>query len=182
MVALFEAIRLRATPGSTITLDAAGPGFLVDPVRDDGRPPWLTVPPTASRSDVRVPPGARLYEIDGNRIDSWESFFTVVGEAVNGPGGYFGRGLDALYDCLRGGFGTPDDDFGFRWGSSATSRRALGYAEGRRLLRHRLQTGALVNRRYVREDLLAAEHDRGATPFDWIVEVFDDSGIPLELA
>lgn len=28
-----------------------------------------------------------------------------IGEAINGPGGYFGWNLDALHDCLRGGFG-----------------------------------------------------------------------------
>ncbi|WP_258050236.1 barstar family protein [Streptomyces finlayi] len=28
---------------------------------------------------------------------------------MNGPGGYFGRNLDAFADCLSGGTGTPDD-------------------------------------------------------------------------
>ena len=45
---------------------------------------------------------------------------------MNGPGGDFGRNLDALADCLRGGFGTPDDQpFEFRWAHSAASRRHL---------------------------------------------------------
>lgn len=33
------------------------------------------------------------------------SLFLALGEAVNGPGGYFGGCVDALADCLRGHFG-----------------------------------------------------------------------------
>jgi RNAse (barnase) inhibitor barstar len=45
---------------------------------------------------------------------------------VNSSGGYFGRNLDALADCLRGGFGTPEDrPFEFEWRHSALSRRHL---------------------------------------------------------
>lgn len=51
-----------------------------------------------------------IYVLDGRRIHSLEDFWPVMGEAVNGPGGYFGRNLDTFNDCLRGGFGTPDDD------------------------------------------------------------------------
>ncbi|WP_327590963.1 barstar family protein [Nonomuraea sp. NBC_00507] len=29
------------------------------------------------------------------------AFYLAMGEAINGPGGYFGRNLDALDDCLR---------------------------------------------------------------------------------
>lgn len=32
-------------------------------------------------------------------------FYCAMGEAVNGPGGYFGATLDGLHDCLRGGSG-----------------------------------------------------------------------------
>lgn len=50
----------------------------------------------------------KTYRIDGSRIGSKTDFFTEIGRAVNGEGGYFGSNLDALADCLRGGFGTPD--------------------------------------------------------------------------
>jgi RNAse (barnase) inhibitor barstar len=56
----------------------------------------------------------KIYRIDGNRISSPSDFYTEIGRAVNGEGGYFGSNLDALADCLRGGFGTPDDG-GFRF-------------------------------------------------------------------
>lgn len=51
----------------------------------------------------------KTYEIDGSAVASKADFFTEIGRAVNGEGGYFGSNLDALADCLRGGFGTPDD-------------------------------------------------------------------------
>jgi Barstar (barnase inhibitor) len=44
-----------------------------------------------------------VYVIDGGQVGSLEDFWRVIGEAVNGPGGYFGQNLDAFNDCLRGG-------------------------------------------------------------------------------
>jgi RNAse (barnase) inhibitor barstar len=73
--------------------------------------------------------GPVLFRIDGRKIKSVNDFYAEIGSAVNGPDGYFGRNLDALADCLRGGFGTPDDrSFAFDWEHSAVSRRALGRA------------------------------------------------------
>jgi len=40
--------------------------------------------------------------------------YCALGEAVNGPGGYYGANLDALADCLRGGFG-PVPPFELTW-------------------------------------------------------------------
>src|SRR6266496_2594806 len=74
-----------------------------------------------------------VYEIDGERIQDTDGFYTMVGEAVNGPGGYFGRGLDSLNDCLRGGFGrrrtVPSASLGGTrrgHGSSWATRRRCG--------------------------------------------------------
>ncbi|MGV9932141.1 barstar family protein [Streptomyces olivaceoviridis] len=38
--------------------------------------------------------------LDGDHIFTKSGFFCALGEAVNGPGGYFGSNLDALADCL----------------------------------------------------------------------------------
>lgn len=43
--------------------------------------------------------------IDGNEFHNLDSFFCTLGEEIHGPGGYFGRNLYAMYDCLRGDFG-----------------------------------------------------------------------------
>ncbi|WP_241282918.1 barstar family protein [Chryseobacterium timonianum] len=44
-------------------------------------------------------------ELDGNLFDNINEFYCAIGEAVNGPGGYFGRNFNALIDFFYGGFG-----------------------------------------------------------------------------
>ena len=102
---------------------------------------------------TREPTGSPpvIYLIDDRKIKSANDFYREIGSAVNGPGGYFGRNLDALADCLRGGFGTPEyQPFVFEWHHSALSRRYLdGVRHGQRTL------------------------------FDAIRDVFRDAGVPL---
>lgn len=43
-----------------------------------------------------------VYEIDGSAINNLDDLYRPIGEAVNGPDGYFGANLDALDDCLGG--------------------------------------------------------------------------------
>ncbi|WP_196445501.1 barstar family protein [Planomonospora sp. ID67723] len=47
--------------------------------------------------------------------------YCALGEAINGPGGYFGWNLAALDDCLRG-----------RWGARPPFRLIRRHAEGAR--------------------------------------------------
>jgi len=122
------------------------------------------------------------YEIDGERFQDTDDFYAIIGEAVNGPGGYFGRGLDSLNDCLRGGFGTPEEgSFGFVWRHSQKSRAALGYAETLRQLQRKLDRCHPANRPLVREELAQARKGEGPTVFDWIAAVFADQQITLDL-
>ncbi|MGW4199255.1 barstar family protein [Streptomyces sp. NPDC005004] len=115
------------------------------------------------------------YVLDGTRISTLEDFWRVVGEAVNGTGGYFGRNLDAFADCLSGGFGTPDDDdYVVEWRDHQVSRERLGHPETARQLEIRLARCHPANRPSVRADLDAAREGRGTTVFDWLVEIFDD--------
>lgn len=44
-------------------------------------------------------------QIDGSEFHNLDGFFCALGEEVNGIGGYFGRGIYALFDCMRGDFG-----------------------------------------------------------------------------
>ncbi|OLZ74740.1 barnase inhibitor [Streptomyces sp. IMTB 2501] len=115
------------------------------------------------------------YVLDGTRIKSLEDFWRVLGEAVNGPGGYFGRNLDAFADCLSGGFGTPDDgDFVVEWRDHQVSREYLGHPETARQLEIRLSRCHPDNRPLVSADLAEARGGRGATVFDWLTEIFED--------
>ncbi|WP_405982628.1 barstar family protein [Streptomyces sp. NBC_00158] len=114
------------------------------------------------------------YVLDGRRILTLDDFWREVGEAVNGPGGYFGKNLDAFNDCLRGGFGTPEDGrFTLEWHDHRQSRRALGHAETARVLEDRLGRCHPTNREGVARDLAAAREGRGPTVFDWLVEIIE---------
>lgn len=53
-------------------------------------------------------PERPTYVLDGRGVTDRAAFYTALGAALNGPGGYYGSNLDALADCLHGGFGpTP---------------------------------------------------------------------------
>ncbi|MEU7066324.1 barstar family protein [Streptomyces sp. NPDC046161] len=120
------------------------------------------------------------YVIDGARVHSLQDFWTALGEAVNGPGGYFGRGLDSLTDCLRGGFGTPDDgSYVFEWRGHAASRRALGHPETARYLEGILARCHHTNRGRVAEELAQARAGRGPTLFDILTGIFADQAPDL---
>jgi RNAse (barnase) inhibitor barstar len=95
-----------------------------------------------------------VFRIDGRKIKSANDFYREIGRAVNGPGGYFGRNLDALADCLRGGFGTPEDrPYQFEWQHSALSRAHL-------------------------HDVQHRQHSF----FDSVLDVFEDVGVALKLS
>jgi RNAse (barnase) inhibitor barstar len=99
------------------------------------------------------PEGPVIFRIDGRKIKSTKDFYREVGFAVNGPGGYFGRNLDALADCLRGGFGTPEDRaYEFEWEHSALSQRYL-------------------------KDVQREQHSF----FESVRDVFDNAGVTLNL-
>ncbi|GAA3886751.1 barstar family protein [Streptomyces sedi] len=75
-----------------------------------------------------VTPGARAggaYALDGRHLVDRAALYCALGEALNGPGGYYGANLDALHDCLTGGFG-PRPPFTLRWRHAAASRARLG--------------------------------------------------------
>ncbi|UKY51299.1 barstar family protein [Streptomyces inhibens] len=88
---------------------------------------WLHVVQTAwfgaGRSAIRYSEKSQ-YEIDGGDVASMASFYCALGEAVNGPGGYFGSNLDALADCL-----SRSEPFLLAWRDSGAARESLGSAE-----------------------------------------------------
>ncbi|MEV7805373.1 barstar family protein [Microbispora sp. NPDC088329] len=89
------------------------------------RDEWLTIVRRDQR-ELRRPDRApgRTCDLDGSHVTDKAGFYLAIGEAINGPGGYFGCNLDALDDCLCGGFGarTP---FTLIWQDSQVARKSL---------------------------------------------------------
>jgi RNAse (barnase) inhibitor barstar len=69
------------------------------------------------------PPGTG-YHLDGRHVTDIEGFYCAIGEAFNGPGGYFGGNADALHDCVRGGWGAASP-IRLVWHDSAVARAHL---------------------------------------------------------
>lgn len=87
---------------------------------------WLDVCRLAndSRRAADIQPESAI-ALDGREIGTESEFYCALGEAVNGPGGYFGSGLDSLQDCLRGGFGVKVP-VTISWTASDVSRLHIG--------------------------------------------------------
>ncbi|MFJ1758105.1 barstar family protein [Kitasatospora sp. NPDC088134] len=64
------------------------------------------------------------YVLHGERATGEPAFWAELGRAVHAPDGYYGRNLDALADCLRGGF-VPEPPFTLRWRRAMDSAQAL---------------------------------------------------------
>jgi len=123
------------------------------------------------------------FEIDGSSIQSLEDFYRAIGEAVGGPGGYFGSNLDALDDCLSGGCGAEPPCL-FVWTNHKASRAGLGYSETIRQLEYRLVGCDPTARDLVATDLELAKRGKGPTVFDWLISIFQDhnsEGVKLVL-
>ncbi len=77
-----------------------------------GRQAWLSI----ARHRISSPVASKVSEfvLDGEHVSDAVSFYCALGEALNGPGGYYGECLDSLLDCTRGGFG-PVPPFTLHW-------------------------------------------------------------------
>ncbi|MET9059583.1 barstar family protein [Streptomyces antibioticus] len=86
---------------------------------------WTEVARMYQGSPRKVNPRLDRYILDGANIGDLASFYCAIGEAMNGPGGYYGGNLTALDDCLLGGFG-PAAPFRLVWEHSGVAVAALG--------------------------------------------------------
>jgi RNAse (barnase) inhibitor barstar len=127
------------------------------------------------------------YIIDGARFSTLEEFYEEISRVLI-PGANWGRNLDAFNDILRGGFGTPNGGFVFRWINSEMSSRRLGYPETVRQLEKRIQRCHLSG--YPMDQLKSARQNEGDTVFDWLIEVIryhcpggdeEEDGVELKL-
>ena len=118
----------------------------------------------------------KSYRIDGERFSTLEEFYEEISRVLI-PGAGWGHNLDAFNDILRGGFGTPDEGFILIWQNSQVSKKRLGYSETVHLLQRRLERCHPTARRSVKAQLRNAQNNKGATAFDWLVEIIRVHGI-----
>lgn len=110
-------IRRKATLGAWTTLD------------ETGRWAWLVRAHDRhfrQRRRLSSPPGT-TFELPGDQIFDLSSFFCAIGEAVNGPGGYFGQNLFWFDDCCVGRFGLSPPSR-LVWHHAEVSRHHLDHA------------------------------------------------------
>jgi RNAse (barnase) inhibitor barstar len=93
--------------------------------RREAVPGAASSPYTVHRNTAKPEPA--VFELDGERVEDRAGLYCALGEAVNGPGGYFGADLDSLRDCLRGGFGVQPP-FDLRWKAADRARARLASA------------------------------------------------------
>lgn len=123
-----------------------------------------------------------VYEIDGSAINNLGDLYRLLGEAVNGQGGYFGANLDAFNDCLGGGFGTPQDgNFMFLIRHSGHAISALGFDETIGQLQRRLAQCHPANRQQISRELELARLHEGPVAFEWIQATFREHHVILAL-
>lgn len=86
---------------------------------------WIEVARKYAGITPRVKNATGDYLLEGHHVNDLASFYCAIGEAMIGPGGYYGSNLASLDDCLFGGHG-PTAPFRLVWQDSSVALRALG--------------------------------------------------------
>ncbi|GAA2508544.1 hypothetical protein GCM10010406_51290 [Streptomyces thermolineatus] len=103
------------TPGAWAGLDTRHREVWLDLVRERG-----------CRHTHNDRPAGHAYRLDGRHITDEPGLYLALGEAINGPGGYFGGCLGALDDCLGGTFGYTAPAT-LLWRDASTARTHLSH-------------------------------------------------------
>jgi RNAse (barnase) inhibitor barstar len=118
--------------------------------------------------------GLPVLVIDGARFSDLDGFSREFSRLLDN---HTWRGnLDAFYDLLRGGFGTPENGWVLRWLNSDSSRFALGHEATIQRLERLLLTCHPSNRSSIEGRIRRARRSEGPTLFDEIVEIIRDHG------
>ncbi|WP_433790011.1 barstar family protein [Actinoplanes sp. CA-252034] len=89
-----------------------------------GRYLWVRA---AAVHRVRAPdkPDGTVYHLDGRHVTDYDGFYCAIGEAINGPGGWFGGDLFWLHENAATGDGGATPGFRLIWHDSEVARRHL---------------------------------------------------------
>jgi len=130
---------------------------------------------------VSDPPGS-TYAMDGAHVSDLTSFLCALGEAINGPRGYFGSTIEAMDDCAVGGFGaTPPFTLEMhqarRCREHLDARAMVDWCEDRIAQRSYLDEDGLAWLSYSRENA----DNEGASLFELILDVLASRGVRVVL-
>jgi hypothetical protein len=70
-------------------------------------------------------PAGTVYHLDGRYVTDYDAFFCAIGEAINGPGGWFGGDLFWLHENAATGDGGAAPGFRMIWHHSEVARTHL---------------------------------------------------------
>lgn len=70
-------------------------------------------------------PAGTVYHLDGRHVTDYDAFYCAIGEAINGPGGWFGGDLFSLRDVAATGDGGATPGFRLIWHDSEVARTHL---------------------------------------------------------
>ncbi|MFC5922750.1 hypothetical protein [Micromonospora vulcania] len=70
-------------------------------------------------------PADTVYHLDGRYVTDYDAFYCAIGEAVNGPGGWFGGDLFWLHENAATGDGGATPGFRLIWHNSEVARSHL---------------------------------------------------------
>ncbi|WP_145050035.1 barstar family protein [Paenibacillus xylanexedens] len=101
---------------------------------ENGRRAWLSVVKSHNNMNITTEivektndineDQAKTFQMDGTYMTSYASFFCALGEAMNGPGGYYGSDFNSFIDCTYGGFGAIAP-FTLKWANHQVARSYL---------------------------------------------------------
>jgi hypothetical protein len=153
---------------------AAVPSF-ADPWRELEDDPIHVDEETGHASTTSMPvTSPAILVIDGDLFDDFEGFVREFSAKLDDFS--WQASLDAFNDIMRGGCGTPDGGFEFRWLNSERSRLALGWPATIRWLEETLARCHSSNVPRLTRELGDARLHKGTTLFDWIIEMIRDHG------
>ncbi|HUF05522.1 MAG TPA: barstar family protein [Aridibacter sp.] len=112
-------------------------------------------------------------DIDGSNFSSLKEFWDEISNKLI-PGVDWGRNLDAFWDILCGGFGTPEE-FELVWRNSEVSRERFGYGETVRQLEIMRRKCHLTAIEEIDRRLVLSREGRGFTVFGWLVAIVRES-------
>lgn len=70
-------------------------------------------------------PAGTVYHLDGRYVTDYDGFYCAIGEAINGPGGWFGGDLFWLHENAATGDGGATPGFRMVWHNSEVARTHL---------------------------------------------------------